>query len=229
MKNVKRNKPLVLVLVIMICGGLVLSTVLAYFVSRTAPQEDPEAVYKSQVAQVETLIEQTEKSLEDDPENVTLLTQLGHSYYTLGQLYAVLNEPEKSGTHFAKALEPYGKVLALEPDNVDVRVDRAVAAYASENKEVAQDEFEQALADDPTHVKAHFNYGIFLYFALNKPEEALIHWQEVVDLNPEGEEELVSTAKTWIKAVEAELAEREKGAEEDEQPSKENETEEKTE
>jgi len=230
LKKIKRNKPLVLVLVLMICGGLVLSTVMAYFVSRAAsPQEDPEEIYKSQAAQIETLIEELEKELENDPENTSLLTQLGHSYYTLGQIYAALNEAEESSSYFAKALEPYGKVLELEPDNVDVRVDRALAAYASDNKETAQDEFEQALADDPTHARAHFNYGIFLYFAMNEPEEALAHWQEVVELNPEDEEDLVATAETWIKAVETELAEREKEAEAEEEADAEKESEEQAE
>lgn len=109
---------------------------------------------------------------------------------------------------FAKALEPYGKVLELEPDNVDVRVDRAVAAYASNNNEVAQEEFEKAITVDPANAKAYFNYGVFLYFGLNEPEEALAQWQKVVELNPEAEQDLVETTKTWIKAVEAELADR---------------------
>lgn len=209
MRNIKNNKPLVKAIVLLIVAGLLLSTVAAAIISITdpPPTEDPSEIYRSQLAQVQTVITQTEKSLEDEPENVVLLKQLGNSYYTLGQLYAALNDAEKSLESFEQALEPYGKVLELEPDDVDVRVDRAVAAYASENNEVAQDEFEQAIATDPTHAKAHFNYGVFLYFALNQPEEALASWQEVVELNPENEQELVATTKTWIKAVETELAE----------------------
>ncbi|HZK25668.1 MAG TPA: hypothetical protein VFC74_09855 [Oscillospiraceae bacterium] len=209
MQNIKNNKPLVKVIVLLICGGLVLSSVAAAIISITEPQptEDPSAIYRSQLAQVETVIVQTEKSLEEKPGNVALLKQLGNAYYTAGQLQAALNEAEKSLESFAQALEPYGKVLEQEPDNVEVLVDRAVAAYASENNEIAQEDFEKAIAVAPNHAKARFNYGVFLYFGLAQPEEALAHWQKVVELNPEDEQELVATTKTWIKAVEAELAE----------------------
>ena len=210
MQKIKKNQPLVKAIILIICGGLILSSLAAAIISLTdpPPSDDPRDIYRSQLTQLETVIAQTEKSLADDPENVELLKKLGDSYYTKGQLHASLNEGAESVESFAKALEPYGKVLELEPDNVDVRVDRAVAAYASNNNEVDQEEFEKAITVDPANAKAYFNYGVFLYFGLNEPEEALAQWQKVVELNPEAEQDLVETTKTWIKAVEAELADR---------------------
>ncbi|MCR3922547.1 MAG: tetratricopeptide repeat protein, partial [Firmicutes bacterium] len=168
---------------------------------------DPSAILRSQIAQVETQITQYQALLEEDPEDVTALMQLGHAYYDLGQIYSSLNNAEDSQANFAQALEPYGKVLELTPDDVNVRVDRAVAAYLSRNNEVAQEEFEAAIKVDPAHAKARFNYGFFLYSALDKPQEALQQWQEVVELDPADEADVVATARTLIDMVEEELAE----------------------
>lgn len=208
--NKRKNKTLIYVVVVLAASGLLVSSVLGAFAGNWAQspgQGQSSQNYEAYIADMENQISQLEDSLEVSPENVYLLTQLGNSYYQLGLLYNASLKEEETKASFASALEPYGKALELQPEDVDIRVDRAVSAFWSDNYDIAEEEFEKAIETNSTHAKAHFNYGIFLYFARNNTAGAIEMWQRVIELNPTDDPELVSHALSWIMQAEQENGE----------------------
>lgn len=204
----KKNKKMVYAVVVIAALGLVLTSALGYFGFRSFYLSPSDGIFsgtEEAIADLEYRISQYEDSLARVPDNLNLLVILGNSYYQLGLAYSDINNQAAAAESFAKALEPYGRALEIDPGNVDVRVDRAVAAFWSNNYDEAEREFQTAVEMDPNHAKAHFNYGIFLYLGRNRPAEAISQWQEVVELNPADDPQLVATARMWIAQVEEEL------------------------
>ena len=64
---------------------------------------------------------------------------------------------------------------------------------------------------------ARYQYGVFLYYGANKPEEALAQWEAVVALDNEENAELAEAARAWVSAVKDQLenADKENTVEED--------------
>jgi tetratricopeptide (TPR) repeat protein len=203
------NKTFVKVVVILAATGLLLSSGITYFGrnslgSTTDPNQQN---YTSVIDEMEYQIGLLEDSLEKAPDNLYLRTQLGNSYYQLGMFYDADENQEESKASFSKAMDYYGRALEIDPDDVNVRVDRAVSAYWSENNDIAEEEFEQSIEIDPTHAKAYFNYGIFLLFERNNAGKAIEKWNKVVELNPTEDPDLVAYARSWITQAEASLLE----------------------
>ena len=201
----KRNQRMVYAVIILAVCGLILSSALVYLGSNAfAPNVNTgDQSNASAIASLEYQISQHESSLEKAPGNFYLLTELGNSYYQLGQVYSTAANDEKAKESFAKAVEPYGKALEVEPNDINVRVDRAVAAFWSDSYDLAEQEFTKAIELDPTHAKAHFNYGIFQYYGRNNSVEAIKNWNKVIELNPVDDPQLVATAREWITQAEA--------------------------
>jgi Tfp pilus assembly protein PilF len=181
---------------------LVLTSALGYFANRTPARVNVAAGPEWLIADLRSRIERFEASLKESPDNFNLLVMLGNSYYQLGQAYADSGNQEASAAGFAGAVEPYGRALAINPQDVNVRVDRAVAAFRSGSLDIAEQEFREAINIDPTHPKAFFNYGVFLHVGRNQPSQAAEQWQRVIELNPPDDQQLVSTARQWLAQVE---------------------------
>ena len=205
--SLKNKKTVVYVIVGFLVFGLIFSSLLYFFTpglfgfGNNQVQTNEETI-----RQLERLIRQYEKDLKKTPDSEDLLKQLGNAYLNLGILYSITSGYEnKAEDSFVKALEPYAKVLEKDPDNVDLRVDRAVAAFYGNKLSEAEAEFKKAIETDPEHARAHYNYGVFLYYGQGKTEEAVKEWEKVVELNPAGEEKMVDQAKQMIElAAEAE-------------------------
>lgn len=215
LRGLKNNKILVSVIIILAVCGLLFSSLLYFFTPGLFGNPGNQSTTNEEIVkQLENQVRQYEKDLETAPDSETLLVQLGDAYLNLGMIYSITSGYEdKAASAFVKALEPYGKALEKDPDNVDLRVDRAVAAFYGNEFSVAEAEFKKAIETDPGHARAHYNYGIFLYYGLGKTEEAVREWEEVVALNPAGEEKLVDQAKLMLE--EAANDEKESGTEED--------------
>lgn len=200
------NKKMVKIVVIVAAAALLFSAGLAYitggFLPPTAGSNNA-----STISELEYQISQLETSLETSPDNSSLLTQLGNSYYQLGIIYNEMEEFEKSEESFASAVDPYGLALEAEPDNVNVRVDRAVSAFYSDNYDLAQEQFEKAIETDPTHVQAHYNYGIFQLYGRNDAAGAIENFNEVIELNPADQPQMVANARNLITQAEAQMNE----------------------
>lgn len=210
----KNKKTVVYVIIGFLVFGLIFSSLLYFFTPGLLGFGKQGQTNEETIRQLERLVRQYEKDLKKTPDSEDLLKQLGDAYLNLGILYSITSGYEnKAEDTFVKALEPYAKVLEKDPDNVDLRVDRAVAAFYGNKFSEAEAEFKKAIETAPEHARAHYNYGVFLYYGRGKTEEAVKEWEKVVELNPAGEEKMVDQAKQMIeKATEAE---KEAGSEEE--------------
>lgn len=113
---------------------------------------------------------QHEEDLRKNPEDA-------EAWEHLGNLYFDAQEPEK-------AIRAYTRALELKPANTSVLVDCGVMYRQMKDYNKALEYFKKALEIDPKHQNALFNSGIVLYFDLNRKEEALNSWRQLVKINP---------------------------------------------
>jgi len=96
-----------------------------------------------------------------------------------------------SAGRFEDALEWYGKVLAIQPDNLDVRSVRGAVYWRLGRMDEAMADLQAALQQDPNHLPTL--YGLFL-LTLNKGDVAraaqVFRKIESIDPNYEGLPEL---------------------------------------
>jgi tetratricopeptide (TPR) repeat protein len=206
-RRLRKNHLFVYIVIFIAGSGLVLTSVLGYFGFRSfasSPGRDSTYRVEQEIADLEYKISQFKISLENNPDNEYFLTKLGDSYFDLGVAYSYAKKDDKASESFALAIEPYGKVLEIDPGNVDVRVDMAVSAFWSGNHELAEAEFETAIAIDPEHIKAHYNYGVFLFYGLNKPADAIERFELVLGLDAD-DPTLIATTQLLISHAQDQL------------------------
>ncbi|EEG78775.1 tetratricopeptide repeat protein [Dethiobacter alkaliphilus] len=199
------DKKMVKIVVILAAAGMLFSVVAIGLAGGFMTPPAARGNLAGTIEDLEFQIRQYENSLESSPDNAALWTQLGNSYYQLALVYSEMDDAEKTAENFANAIEPYGKALEIEPDDVNVRVDRAVSAFYSDSYDLAEEQFEKAIETDPTHVQARYNYGIFQYFGRNNATAAIEQWNEVLELNPSDQQQLVANARGFIAQAEAEM------------------------
>jgi len=86
------------------------------------------------------------------------------------------------GTYAQKAIAAYRKALEINPDNLDVRTDMAIAyLYDPDNPMLSIQETNIVLQKDPNHIQANFNRGIML-MQINRIDEARVQFERVKDL-----------------------------------------------
>ncbi len=80
-----------------------------------------------------------------------------------------------------QAIAAYQRVLAVDPDNLDVRTDMATAFLSSNNPMQGVTEIKRVLETDPNHLHAVFNYGIMLSM-IGRREQAIEQFEKVKTL-----------------------------------------------
>lgn len=113
---------------------------------------------------------QHEEDVRKDPTNVEAWTHLGDLYYDT-------NQP-------AKAVQAYEKSLALKPGNTSAWVDCGVMYRELKEYDKALEYFKKALSLDPKHEIARFNTGVVLFHDLNRKDEGIAIWKELLAMNP---------------------------------------------
>jgi tetratricopeptide (TPR) repeat protein len=83
----------------------------------------------------------------------------------------------------AEAIKLYRRVLQIEPDWVEARVNLAVAHYHLGDLGEAVRVLKDALDWDPTHPVAHFNLGCLLD-ERGAPDDAMDHFQSAINSMP---------------------------------------------
>ncbi len=87
----------------------------------------------------------------------------------------------------AQAIAAYEEVLALTPDNHDVRTDLATAYLNTGNPMKGVTAIKHVLQADPNHLDANFNYGLMLW-RIGRLEQAAVQFEKVMGLIPEDSE-----------------------------------------
>ena len=96
----------------------------------------------------------------------------------LGILYRATHQFKEAESYFEKS-------LAINPKNVDARVDLASCLYYSGDVDGALAQLNKALTYDPKHPGALMNIGIIKIKAKNDPPGAIASWQRLLQSNPD--------------------------------------------
>jgi cytochrome c-type biogenesis protein CcmH/NrfG len=117
--------------------------------------------------------------LKADPNNASLLANIGNVYYDT-QLYPA-------------AIDYYQRVLKIQPANAGVRTDMATAYWYNGDADSAIVEFKKSLSYEPNKPNTLFNLGIVEWQGKMDIDKAVATWQKLLDTNPtyEGKDKVV--------------------------------------
>jgi hypothetical protein len=152
---------------------------------------------------LEEAVRSTQALLVSDPNNLSLLNQLGALYLAQGRPEEGIGPLEKSLRispdqfatlsdyasglgmlgRFQASLEIYERVIALNPDYVMAHYNRGLVLQILNHPGDALASFERAIALDPNCAPAHNNRGNILK-GFNRLEEALESYDRVLALHP---------------------------------------------
>ena len=121
-------------------------------------------------AEVQARITRLETAVLADPKNHDAWADLGNEYFDSHQAQ--------------KAVDAYGKALALKPGDPNVLTDQGVMYRQLGQFDKALATFQKANKLQPSHVQSLFNMGIVYANDLNKPDEAAKAWNKVLALAP---------------------------------------------
>jgi tetratricopeptide (TPR) repeat protein len=119
------------------------------------------------------LLTMFKQALEKNPNNPELMTKYANFLFDLGR--------------FNESVEWFGKVAAIQPDNLDVRTDLATALWNAGQREKAMAEYEGILRSDPKHIATLHNLAIVHFGERDfAAAERVIQRIEAADPNYEG-------------------------------------------
>jgi cytochrome c-type biogenesis protein CcmH/NrfG len=111
------------------------------------------------------------EKLKSDPNNSSLLIQVGAIYHTSHQ--------------FKQASSYYEKAAQIEPRNVSLRNKLASSMYRSGDADGAIAQLNKALSDEPKDANSLFNLGMIKLQGKADGKGALAAWQQLLKSNPQ--------------------------------------------
>jgi cytochrome c-type biogenesis protein CcmH/NrfG len=109
-------------------------------------------------------------ALMSNPNDLESLIQLGNLCYDNGK--------------FQDAVDWYGRALAIDPKNVNVRTDRGTSYWNLRQADAAIAEFRKSLELNPSHAQTLYNLGVVLLDGKNNAQEARKVWETLLATNP---------------------------------------------
>jgi tetratricopeptide (TPR) repeat protein len=86
---------------------------------------------------------------------------------------------------FSEAINAYEKSLALDPKNVNVRVDMGTCYRGVGKFDKAVEEYRKALKINPNFPNGHRNLGVVLAMDLHNKEEGIKEFKKYLELVPD--------------------------------------------
>ena len=105
-----------------------------------------------------------------NPNDLDALIQLGNLCY--------------DSRKFQDAVAWYGRALAIDAKNVDVRTDRGTSYWNLGQADAAIAEFRKSLELNPSHAQTLYNLGVVLLNGKNDALEARKAWETLLATNP---------------------------------------------
>ena len=140
-------------------------------------------------------------------EEIALETGAESAWIDAGNFYydwMETSEPENKAYYSKKSTSAYRKALEIDPDNLDIRTDMAVAyLYDPENSMLAIQETMKVLEADSNHVQANFNRGIMLW-QIDRLEEAVDQFEKVIRLVNDPDDAVSQRASEALSALRTE-------------------------
>lgn len=116
------------------------------------------------------LIEEYQRLLAEDPDNLAGNIALGNAYFDSGQ--------------WKEAIAAYQRVLRLDPRNADVRTDLGTAYRNAGMPERALAEYHAVLSFTPGHANARYNLGVVYAYDRKDYAAAVRAWEELLRTAP---------------------------------------------
>jgi tetratricopeptide (TPR) repeat protein len=79
----------------------------------------------------------------------------------------------------------WNRLLSLDPEHVSAHYHLGVVKFQLKEYQSAAETFHDVLALDPSSHLAHYNLGVLYKYFLDKPEQAIFHFQKVAEIAPE--------------------------------------------
>ena len=108
--------------------------------------------------------------VENHPEDLDSLVELGNSFYDMGR--------------FDAGIQWYERALQLDPDMIEVSTDLATSYLYAGNSEAAVERFKASLEMDKDHPQTLQNLGV-AFFSSGQYKEAVDVWQSLIDTHPD--------------------------------------------
>jgi len=198
-KLVKKESLFYALLIGLVVGFIAGAVFASYKLGPETVHDHPENAAESAPAQAQLdnqakeAISNLEAEVTAHPESVEAWTRLGHLYYDTDQV--------------KNAIKAYGKSLELQPGNADVWTDLGVMYRRDKQPQKAIESFEKAYSMQSDHAPSRLNKGIVLLYDLDKPEEAIAIWEELLAINPQAKmnndltlQEAINKIKEQMKA-----------------------------
>jgi cytochrome c-type biogenesis protein CcmH/NrfG len=111
---------------------------------------------------------------QQNPADAATRVQLGNMYFDAGR--------------YQESADWYEAALKVQPKDVNVSTDLAIAYYYMNQPERALAQFDRSLAIDPAHAKTLLNLGIVRAFGKQDLKGAAEAWQKVLVVAPNSDE-----------------------------------------
>jgi tetratricopeptide (TPR) repeat protein len=190
----------------MVVGPCVLASAQAHEIESVHEHELAEsaAAATARIAELSALVEQT-------PDDVELLVDLGNVYYENNMLDQALSSYERAAevdsTHvgvklnmgslladlgqFESSIHQLTTAFELEPENVLVAATLGSAYYGHRQYTQAVDMYRVALEIDPENIEAHFNLGV-AFADVQMFDEAIREWEQVIAIDAGSQAAVIS-------------------------------------
>ena len=146
------------------------------YISRNSKNEKSSVVYslrgdcKYWLEQYDDAIEDFNKALELEGDNVTDLKNRAKTYYQMKE--------------YEKALDDFNKVLEIDPEYEIDYFEKAYSEYKMKQHKEAIDDYTKYLSDYPESANAYNNRGLCQY-KLENYKDAIEDYNKAIELNPE--------------------------------------------
>lgn len=116
------------------------------------------------------LIEEYQRSLAEDPDNLSTVIALGNAFSGSGS--------------WLDAIKQYEHAIRLDPHNADVHTDLGIAYRNIGLPYRAREEFRKAIEYEPGHLNARFNLGLLYAYDFRNYAVAIHIWDELLRFAP---------------------------------------------
>lgn len=125
----------------------------------------------------------------EDPQNADILSEIGNTYYDLGE--------------YDKAVDSYRKSLEIRPRNPNVETDMATCIHYLGRHDEALSLLNNVLKYRPDFAPALYNKGIVLIYGIKDPDRGIAAWEELLkqDLAPARKAELEKSIRELKSSV----------------------------
>ena len=121
-----------------------------------------------------------------NPQDQLSLQKLGDTYFDLGTQQSQSGDVNDAAWNFKKAVDEYRAYLALNPGDMEVRIDLGNTYTELSMPDVALRELKAVTAAEPNNQRAWLNLG-YTYLRMGKTDECKDPLQKAINLNPTNE------------------------------------------